>query len=167
MCYLHLFPNQSITRNYKTKERAVAALLAAAFPDKTWIHDRRVADGCSQRRPDLLCDMGTHVVVIEIDEDQHASYDTTCENKRLMEISRDLCHRPLVFIRFNPDGYQNASGAQQPGCWRVNGFGACSISDAAQWTQRTEHLLEVVRKWLDTPTDKTLTVESLYFSNPS
>ena len=31
--------------------------------------------------------------------------DCSCENKRIMEISQDLGHRPIVFIRFNPDEY--------------------------------------------------------------
>ena len=26
-------------------------------------------------------------------------------NKRLMELSQDFAHRPIVFIRINPDGY--------------------------------------------------------------
>jgi len=164
VCYIHLFPDQPITRNYKTKERAVADLLRSAFPDKTWVHDRRVADGCSQRRPDLLCDMGAYVVVVEIDEDQHAAYDTTCENRRLMEISRDLGHRPLVFIRFNPDSYHTAAGEIVESCWRLNELGTCSLTDPTEWAARTVHLVDTVRHYLNTPTDKTLTVASLYFS---
>lgn len=164
VCFLHLFPDQPVTRNYKPKERAVAALLQETFPAQTWIHDRRVADGCSYRRPDLLCDMGSHVVVVEIDEDQHSTYDTTCENKRLMEISRDIGHRPLVLIRFNPDAYTDSSDVTIPGCWRVNGFGACTIVNDSEWALRTATLMATVKEWLDTPTDRTVTVLSLYFN---
>ncbi len=27
------------------------------------------------------------------------------ENKRLMELSQDVGHKPIIFIRFNPDDY--------------------------------------------------------------
>jgi hypothetical protein len=47
---------------------------------------------------------------IEIDENQHVAYDCSCENKRIMELSQDVGHRPIVFIRFNPDGYKDHKG---------------------------------------------------------
>jgi hypothetical protein len=55
----------------------------------------------------LTCnaDFGSHVVVVEIDEHKHEQYECSCENKRMMAISRDFDHRPLVFLRFNPDAY--------------------------------------------------------------
>jgi len=48
-----------------------------------------------------MCDLGTHILIVEIDENAHAVYDCSCENKRLMELSQDVGHRPIVFIRFN------------------------------------------------------------------
>lgn len=70
-----------------------------------WISDKTVMDGCSKCRPDLLLDLGYQVIIIEIDENQHRSYDCSCETKRIMELSRERGHRPIVFIRFNPDEY--------------------------------------------------------------
>jgi hypothetical protein len=164
VCYIHQYPEQPITRNYKTKESAVASLLKDAFPEQTWVHDRRVQDGCSFRRPDLLCDMGSHVVIVEIDEDQHSGYESLCENRRIMEISRDVGHRPIVLIRFNPDSYTDSSGNQIPGCWRLNGFGTCSIVNDADWTSRTEKLVSVIKQYLERPADRTVTVIQLFFS---
>ena len=31
-------------------------------------YDKRIKCGCSKRRPDLLLDLGTHVIIVEIDE---------------------------------------------------------------------------------------------------
>ena len=45
--------------------------------------------------------------IVEIDENQHIEYDCSCENKRIMELSQDVGHRPIIFIRFNPDDYLN------------------------------------------------------------
>jgi hypothetical protein len=100
-----LFPDEKTSRNYKTKEKEVTERVTEEFPDLSWITDKRVEDGCSRRRPDLLLDMGSHLLIIEIDEHKHEGYDCSCENKRLMEISLDLQHRPIVFVRFNPDSY--------------------------------------------------------------
>ncbi len=104
-CFVHLFPDEKNDCNYKTKETAVGDHLKEKFPGVDWVGDKRVKDGCSLRRPDLFLDMGSHVVIVEVDENKQDTYDCTCENRRLMELSRDVSHRHLVMIRFNPDGY--------------------------------------------------------------
>ena len=104
-CFVHTFPDKPVSRNYKTKERATVETVLEKFQDMTWTCDKTIQDGCSFRRPDVKCDMGSHIVIIEIDEYKHAEYECSCENKRIMEISQDVGHRPIVFIRFNPDGY--------------------------------------------------------------
>jgi hypothetical protein len=91
------------TRNYKKREKDVVERIIKFFPDFSWVHDKQVQDGCSRRRPDLLCHFGSHVIIVEIDENKHSEYDCSCENKRLMQLSQDLNHIPIVFIRFNPD----------------------------------------------------------------
>ncbi len=103
-CFVHLFPDEPVIRNYKTKETTVATYVIEKFPDVTWICDREVEGGYSRRRPDLFLDMGSHVVIVEADENKHDTYDRTCENRRMMEISQDLNHRHIVMIRFNPLG---------------------------------------------------------------
>jgi hypothetical protein len=46
------------------------------------------------------------IIIIEVDENGHNNEEyCACENKRIMEISQDLSHKPIVFIRFNPDKY--------------------------------------------------------------
>ncbi len=88
--------------------------LKAKFQDVSWICDRKIDGGCSRRRPDLFLDMGSHVVIVELDENKHDEYDRTCENRRMMEISQDLNHRYIVMIRFNPDGYVCAEKGKVP-----------------------------------------------------
>ena len=166
VCFIHLFPDEPITRNYKTKETAVANFIREKFPDKSWIFDKRSIEGCSLRRPDILCDLGSHVLMIEIDEDQHRKYDTICENKRLMEISQDVGHRPLVFIRFNPDSYTDISGKMIPSCWQHNKYGTYSIVRRENWASRLQKLEEKVLYWLEHPTDKTIEIVQLYFTYP-
>jgi hypothetical protein len=116
-----------IVRNYKTKEKEVVTKIKEHFQNFTWIHDKKIIDGCSKRRPDLLCDFGSHIIIIEIDETKHNGYECSCENKRLMELSQDLDHRPIVMIRFNPDGYTDKDGNKILSCWKINKLGIMSI----------------------------------------
>jgi hypothetical protein len=164
-CFVHIHPDEPVSRNYKTKEKAVSVFL-----DKddtvTWVTDKRIEGGCSKKRPDKLVDCGTHVVIVEIDENQHTHYDCSCENKRLMELSRDLNHRPIVFIRFNPDGYVEG-GKKISGCWSVNnkGIAHVPVKKASQWERRLQKLDETVKYWIKNPTDKTIELVHLFYDS--
>ena len=118
-CYINIFPEKPVSRNYKTKEFAVVEFVKTNHPDLTWIADKSISDGCSRRRPDLLLDLGYQIIIIEIDENQHIDYDCSCENKRIMELSQDAGHRPIVFIRFNPDEYTE-NETHITSCWGIN-----------------------------------------------
>lgn len=163
-CFVHMFPDKPNSRNYKTKERAVVEYILEQFPDKTWVADKRIVDGCSRRRPDLCLDMGSHLILIEVDENQHMDYDSSCENKRLMELSLDVGHRPIVFLRFNPDDYVQA-GTRITGCWGPDKRGVCGIKKTKQteWNQRLECLKTQVTYWIENVCEKTVEVVQLFF----
>ena len=138
-CFIHLFPHKPISYNYKTKEKAVVDFVLGEFQSFMWITDKRVQYGCSKRRPDLLLDLGSHVLIIEVDENQHMDYDCSCENKRLMEISRDIGHRPLIFIRFNPDQYIDNKNNKITSCWKLNKHHG--LYPTAHYVHHYRHLL--------------------------
>ncbi len=135
------------------------------FPQYTWITDKRVQDGCSKRRPDLLLDTGEQVIIIEIDiakgADQHTNYNCSCENKRLMEISQDLGHRPIVFIRFNPDEYYIKERKIQS-CWSYDKKGICRLTrkHIDKWNERLNMLKQQIEYWTNATnkTNKTLEI---------
>lgn len=164
-CFIHLHPDLPVTRNYKTKEKATTDAIVESFPDLTWIKDKKVEDGCSRKRPDLYVDLGSHILIVEIDENQHIEYDCSCENKRLMEISKDFAHRPIVFIRFNPDDYFDTSGNKISSCWRVGKDSIIRIQKSKQteWDMRVNTLREQIKYWIDNTTSKTLEVVQLFF----
>ena len=66
-CCIYLFPEIQVSRNYKTKETDVVNRITETFSDFTWVHDKKIKDGCSRRRPDLLLDVGSHIIIVEID----------------------------------------------------------------------------------------------------
>ena len=165
-CYIHLFPDTPITKNYKTKEKSTVDSIKLEFPELTWVSDKKVLDGCSKRRPDLLLDLGFQVIIIEIDENQHINYDTTCENKRTMELSQDVFHRPIIFIRFNPDDYILDS-KKITSCWSINNSGIMSIkkSKILEWDNRLCILKEQIRYWYNNISEKTIHIVELFYDN--
>jgi hypothetical protein len=166
-CFIHTFPDKPNTRNYKTKERAVVDEVLKSFPQFVWRTDKRILDGCSLRRPDLFLDMGSHVLVVEIDENQHTDYDTSCENRRLMEISQDIGHRPVVFIRFNPDGYIDEAGTKVRSCFAADKSGIMKVVKTRQseWNERIARLISQIQDWSESGTEKTVEVVSLFFGS--
>jgi hypothetical protein len=136
-CFVHLFPGEKVSRNYKIKEQHFTDYIKAAgvLPEDAGItFDKRIQGGCSGRRPDIFVDLYTHTVHCENDEDQHRS--TTCENKRLMELFQDAGNRPQVQLRFNPDGFTSADGTRYPNCFKHNKIGVPVIRDQSMWEAR-------------------------------
>ena len=165
-CYINLFPDKPVTRNYKTKEKSVVDFVLGTFPQFIWSADKKVQDGCSRRRPDLLLDLGHQVIIIEVDENQHVKYDCSCENKRLMEISQDLGHRNIVFIRFNPDDYILADKSKVKSCWMCNKNSIMCIpkTKTKEWSERLGSLKGQIEYWTNNQTDKMIEVVELFYN---
>ena len=161
-CYHRLNPNTTrpVFRNYKTKEFAVLRHLERDFPNHHIVNDRRVSDGCSKKKPDFFFELLTHVIMVEVDENGHMSYDQSCENKRMMELSQDIAHRPLVFIRFNPD--KTSTG---PGCWGYDETGRAVVKKkrAIEWQKRLAALTAKIELWLTKIPEKTVELIKLYY----
>jgi hypothetical protein len=166
-CFVHTYPDKPNARNYKTKEKTVVDEVLKSFPQFTWTADKKVQDGCSRRRPDIFMDMGSHAIVVEIDETQHTDYDCSCENKRLMEISQDIGHRPIVFIRFNPDQYIDESGTKVRSCFASDKTGMLIVAKTKEkeWNSRIESLKSQIQYWSENITNKTVEVIQLFFDS--
>lgn len=190
-CFVHLFPEKSNARNYKTKEVAVADYVKNKFPDLNWICDKR--SGASGRRPDLLCDLGDQIIIIEVDENAHNSEEyCSCENKRIMQISQDLGHKPIIFIRFNPDSFSSLlssfslrekeksnnegllcekeksenDGAQKKisGCWKLTKTGLQTVANKKKWEERLAVLADTIEYWFKNRTNKTVEQIFLFYN---
>jgi hypothetical protein len=163
-CYGNLFPDSPLIRNFKTKERNVVDFIREQYPDLTWKFDKIIEDACSKRRPDIYLDLGYQVIIIEVDENQHKFYENICENKRIMEISQDVGHRPIVFIRFNPDKYLDKNNKNIPSCFSISKeTGLVKINIKKNWNERLNSLKESVDYWLENETEKTIEIIQLYY----
>ena len=163
-CFVHLFPDKPVSRRIKTKESSVIRFIKEQLPDYSWVFDKKVDEGCSRYRPDIFLDCLTHSLIIEVDENQHETYDCTCENKRLMTLFRDLGSRPLVMIRFNPDGYETRSGKHIKSCFVYkNKNGLPSVRNEEKWKSRLGVLKAAITRNINDVPCEEVRVEHLYY----
>lgn len=101
-------------RNMHSKELRIADVLTAAnIPVMS--HDKVPEGACSKYRPDFVIDCGRSLIILEVDENQHQSYACECEISRMIQLHNDFGGIPLIFIRYNPDSYKDASGKRIDG----------------------------------------------------
>ena len=161
-CFVHHFPNEPVTRNYKVKENYVfdAVLLKLKDHDINITRDKKIDGGCSARRPDLLIDLGSHWICVENDENQHKDYDNSCENKRTMLLYSDMALRPMILIRFNCDKYDN-----QEGLFKIcKQSGLSLIKNKKEFEKRINILVECIIKHINEVPEKAITTEYLFYS---
>jgi len=158
-CYIHLFPDVPISRNYKTKEYAVLEFIRNNYPEHNWINDKVIDGGCSKKRPDIFLELLTHSIIIEIDEHQHREYDN-CELKRINLLFEDLGDRHIVFIRFNPDDYLDKDNNKITSCWGIdkNGLTCVKKSKINEWEYRLNTLKNMV--------DDVICIDNIDTTNP-
>jgi hypothetical protein len=74
---------------------------------------------CNKKRPDRVYDCGTHFVIVEVDENQHKSYDMKdeigCKSEmvRMHQIYEALGYMDVIFLRFNPNNFRVAGKLQK------------------------------------------------------
>ncbi len=155
-CLRHHDPYNPRWTTIKQKEIFIGKEIMREFPDINWKLDSQIdCQSCSKRRPDLYVDLFTHVLLIEIDEDQHKNYQ--CENKRIMEISQSFNHRPLTLVRFNPDKYDNHKG--------IFTFSKDGITIPNEnYNDRINTLFETIHCQLNSRPDKTITEIKLFYN---
>jgi hypothetical protein len=167
-CFVFTFPDHKLGRAARVKERHVADALRAGLPDDIAagiVLDRRVDGGCSRRRPDVRIERGSHSVIVEIDEDQHETYDCTCNNKRTMQLYQDLGYRPLVMIRFNPDRFVDRSGKVHPSCFTRDKHGLPRVAPrkTKEWAARLRELVRAVESHIYEQPSRAITEIHLFF----
>jgi len=164
-CFVYKFPYDEIIKNYKVKEKHVVDFIDLHFKEYVESYDKIIKGGCSKRRPDVLIDLLTHSIIIEVDEDQHEAYDSTCENKRMMELFQDLGNRPVVLIRFNPDSYMDDNDKKVKSCFKYHKtLGLPIIENEAKWQARLSVLKLVIEKHIEKIPEKEVTIEQLFFN---
>lgn len=84
-------------------ERGIVKYLCEQFPIMPILGKSISGKDCGRAIPDMQYNINTHVIIVEIDESQHAAYQ--CEMARINSIVNGIGGRPVVVIRFNPDAW--------------------------------------------------------------
>lgn len=117
-------------------------------------HDKMSDSSCHKHRPDFLIEYPTHYVVIEIDEFQHNTYGECDEIIRMINIQQGFGGKPVLFIRFNPDGYKDSNNKKiRAGIntTKINRLISC-IKFAEKYEPK--NLLSVIKLYYDGDTNK-------------
>ena len=158
----------TVKRNYKTKELSMVEFITQ-HTDVDWVNDKAYDLGCSKKRPDLVSDLGSHILIIECDENKHKHGDYSCENKRIMELSQDFSenniHRPIVIIRFNPDSYVDSNNQKIESCWKAGKDGILRINNKENWDLRLNELLERTHHYIENKPIKDVSFEYLFYDD--
>ena len=169
-CFIHLFPDEEVSKQYKIKERHYTDIIKEAFPNIAATYDRTIQGGCSRRRPDFFVDLGAFTLHVEIDEFDHRYRDTTCEVAKINETFTDLADRPMVLLRTNPDAYVDEEGRKQKSCFRAHAkTGILIVADKTELKKRTDKMVDRIRHWLhraenDDPPTEPMTIEYQFTS---
>jgi len=150
-------------KKYRFKQNTIVDILKQHF--KFDIIDKRIDNGCSNRQPDLIIDYYTHVINIEIDEDQHKhkSYTPECEEKRYNELFTAFADRPLICIRFNPDKYILKKNNI---IWNIEGiFNKNKKIDEKELEERIKILIEEINQTIKEIPKDIFQIKYLFYDN--
>ena len=114
-CYQHLFPNDPLTLQIRSKTKEIATRDFINLNFEGFQHDKPLWSGnceCTHRRRiDHRKLIGNTLLCIETDENQHKGYKETDEEIRYDDLF--MIHGgKFMFIRFNPDNYTNQNGTK-------------------------------------------------------
>ena len=176
-----------VPKNIRVKERVVMEFINENFSQNlTLTFDQQTP--CSRKRPDLFIDFGNFILIVEVDEDQHRRYDSSCEQRRMMTIQasfgegialedgpdkfKNVTHRPMVFIRFNPDQYRDKNGKEVKSCFKLNSNSKLVVSNKSAWKARLNKLKKTMKDIIEKNDGKLsnelkdLEIINLYYDSP-
>jgi len=107
ICFEFCINSDLFKRGKHLKEIRIQKLLETEIKQEMFSCDKIIDSSCNKKRPDIVYETPDHFVIIEIDEDQHSSYEKQCEISRMKEITFAV-GMPVFFVRYNPDDYKDS-----------------------------------------------------------
>jgi hypothetical protein len=109
--------HRALKKRIKQKEEAIGRLLKERISIDLFSADQVIDSDCTRRRPDFVYHLGTHILIIEVDEGMHKSYACTAygddkkgrvkgEKVRMVQVAQCFDGLPVLYIRYNPDSYK-------------------------------------------------------------
>lgn len=169
-CYSYLFPDEPISRNYRSKEIQVVEDIQKHLDNNysnlnLFVSKNKSLGACSKRRPDCYIERDLYGIIIEIDENSHNTYDEMCENRRICELWEDINYRDFHIIRFNPDKYIDEIGNTVKPCFGYSKTRGQLIIYKERYKQRLTNLLERIDHCIHNPPNKSIETHLVCFNN--
>lgn len=161
-CYYLLHPDEESPKNRKKKEEYIVDIIRSHFPFFIW--DKTVPGGLFAFRPDGRMDCVTHVVIIEIDENQHRDRCMEKEIERIDKIFEDCGKRPMIVLRLNPDGYFDVNGSRQASCFSFDKKGIMAVMEE-DFNERMDTFMNAVNAAISSVPNDLLHVRKFYFDD--
>lgn len=89
------------------KEWSIVRYLRKNINTQFEYNSSKMLQGCSKKRPDIYFELNKHCVIVEVDENQHNTYEDSCECSRINEIVNGIGGKSVIIIRYNPDIIKN------------------------------------------------------------
>jgi hypothetical protein len=89
------------------KEWSIVRYLRKVIDTNFEYNSSKMLQGCSKKRPDIYFELDKHCLIVEIDENQHNTYEDSCECSRINEIVNGIGGKSIIIIRYNPDTTKN------------------------------------------------------------
>lgn len=112
-CFSHIFPEDPRVELIQKKSFELEVASKLLGKDSSFKHDKAMyigeCDCTSRRRVDFWKIIGNTILAIEVDENQHKSYEKDYEDIRYNDLFMVFSGK-WVFIRFNPNNYRDKDG---------------------------------------------------------
>lgn len=152
-------------RDTRVREFQVANHLRDAGLHWTSWNKQVAETACGRYRPDFTYELPTHIVIVEVDEYQHAKPGYECDNARMMDLCGTYGGLPVLFIRFNPDAFELA-GVQARVTMKER-LGILVRQLQAALARPPAHLMSIMRLFYDSPTGHLVTRSHVSPDDPS
>ena len=162
-CFYNTYPDEKkVPTRYKRKQHYIHEKLKEKYGEDFFHYDKTIECGCSKKIPDWFRDCFKFALNLECDEDQHKSRDTSCENKRLVQLFLDCANRPFICLRFNPDKYINKNGEKIEGCFTFDEKNNLIVNQQ-EFERRWNIIEQRIDYFLENGTKKEIELEKLFY----
>ena len=164
---IQTFVYDEINNTNKIKEQSVIQYIVKIFSESEylWIFNKNLnKTGLNKYTisyPDIRTELDDRIIMIEVDENQHETYDQTKEIIRMQKFGKNHIQKSVFVIRFNPDSY-SVDNVKYASCWEKHD-GNTRISDKQQWDYRLIKLSEIIKLCIDCEPNKNITTAYLYY----
>ena len=166
-CFYAINPNDNRCKRIKIKENEVKKFIQDNLRGLQFIYDEPLKGNglCFNVRPDVMLHLNHHTLIVEVDENQHKFYETSCDEARTHKIQEAL-NRPIIIIRFNPDSYIDSDNKKIQSCFKIDkklGLTTIIKTQEPLWNKRLDRVKTTILENITIEPDKPITIIKLFY----